>query len=114
MQGDATAHAYFAEYLKKEYKSDELVDGWESHVTADAVNFNKFTVSEKFVTFYFDPGTILDASKGTLAVKISKSDLNGIMRDQIAERYIDPDRPMVALTYDDGPGDASETKILDC
>ena len=106
--------AYFAEYLKKEYKSDELVDGWESHVTADAVNFNKFTVSEKFVTFYFDPGTILDASKGTLAVKVSKSDLNGIMRDQIAERYIDPDRPMVALTYDDGPGDASETKILDC
>lgn len=106
--------AYFAEYLKKEYKSDELVDGWESHVTADAVNFNKFTVSEKFITFYFDPGTILDASKGTLAVKISKSDLNGIMRDQIAERYIDPDRPMVALTYDDGPGDASETKILDC
>ena len=105
---------YFAEYIKKEYKSDQLAEGWESHVTADAVNFNKFIVSEKFVTFFFDPGTILKDSKSTLAIKVSKADLKGIMRDQIAERYIDPDRPMVALTYDDGPGDASETKILDC
>lgn len=105
---------YFAGYLKDEYKSDELVDGWESRVTADAANFNKFIVSEKFVTFYFDPGTILKESEGTLAVKVSKSDLNGIMRDQVSERYIDPNRPMVALTYDDGPGDDSETRILDC
>ncbi len=105
---------YFAEYIKKNYKSDQLTDGWESHVTADAINFNKFIVSEKFVTFFFDPGTVLKEPEGILAVKVSKTDLGGIMREQVAERYIDPNRPMVALTYDDGPGDTSETKILDC
>ena len=105
---------YFAEYIKKEYESDQMADGWEKNVTADVSNFNKFIISEKFVTFFFEPGTILNDSDETLAIKVSKSDLNGIMRDQIAERYIDPNRPMVALTYDDGPGGSSETKILDC
>lgn len=105
---------YFAKYFKETYKSDELAEGWESHVTADAANFNKFIVSDKFITFYFDSGTILDESEGIQAVKVSKTDLNGIMREKVSERYIDPNRPMVALTYDDGPGDASETRILDC
>ena len=95
---------YFAKYFKETYKSDELAEGWESHVTADAANFNKFIVSEKFITFYFDSGTILDESEGIQAVKVSKTDLNGIMREKVSERYIDPNRPMVALTYDDGPG----------
>ncbi len=56
---------YFAKYFKETYKSDELAEGWESHVTADAANFNKFIVSEKFITFYFDSGTILDESEGS-------------------------------------------------
>ena len=87
----------------------------KADVTADAVSFNKFSGIGKVCYILFSMRERwLDASKGTLAVKVSKSDLNGVMRDQIAERYIDPDRPMVALTYDDGPGDASETKILDC
>ena len=105
---------YFTKYIKDEYDSDQLVKGWEDNVSADAVNYNKFIISDKFVTFFFDSGTILDKSEGTLAVKVSKHDIDGIMRDQIAERYIDPNRPMVALTYDDGPGDESETAILDC
>ena len=35
---------------------------------------------------------------------ILKTDLNGIMREKVSERYIDPNRPMVALTYDEVRG----------
>ena len=63
--------AYFAEYLKQEYKSDELLDGWESHVTADAVNFNKFSIG-KIYYILFRSGTIHRCVKGTLAVKSIK------------------------------------------
>jgi peptidoglycan/xylan/chitin deacetylase (PgdA/CDA1 family) len=37
-----------------------------------------------------------------------------ILRESLPDRYIDPNKPMVALTYDDGPGGDSEKRILDC
>ena len=105
---------YFSDYFKKNYSKDELLDGWQNYVSQDPENFNKYVVSDTGVTFFFDEGTILDKSLGVVSAGISASEMGDFLKDQVQERYIDPDKPMVALTYDDGPGGESENRIIDC
>ena len=105
---------FIMDYFEKEYSSDELADNWKDYLTADKSNFNKFVMDDDDFIFYFDEGTVLKKKNGYTEVRVSRSLLEDYLRSSIIERYIDPDRPMVALTYDDGPGGSSETKILDC
>lgn len=105
---------YFSEYFRKNYTKDELKEGWQDYVSRDAANFNKYVVSDTGVTFFFDEGTILDSSRGIVSAGIPASDMGSFLKEQVQERYIDPDKPMVALTYDDGPGGDCEDRILDC
>ena len=48
-----------------------------------------------------------------IKVTISESDIKGLFRKNINSRKIDPSKPMVALTYDDGPAEGTTDKILD-
>ncbi|MDO4545034.1 MAG: polysaccharide deacetylase family protein [Bacillota bacterium] len=105
---------YFTEYFKTIYSDEELLNGWESYVTAEEANFNKFVMKENNVEFFFDEGTILKKSRGIVSAKIPNELLGETIRTSIIQRYIDPSKPMVALTYDDGPGGESEARILDC
>ena len=56
----------------------------------------------------------LKKSHGVVQAKISNEVMAESRRDTVIQRYITTDKPMVALTYDDGPGADSETRILDC
>ena len=105
---------YFADYFRKNYEKEELADDWEKYVAADENNFNKFALSDRGITFFFDEGTILKKSGGIVAAGMSLSDMGAGLREKPLERYIDPSRPMVALTYDDGPGGTAEARILAC
>lgn len=105
---------YFTDYFRKAYKKDELKDDWEKYVAADENNFNKFALSDRGVTFFFDEGTILKKSGGIVAAGMSLADMGKGLREKPLERYIDPAKPMVALTYDDGPGGKAEARILGC
>ncbi len=105
---------YFTEYFSQKYSNEELSENWKDYVSNSYTNFNKFIVEERTVTFFFDEGTVVDKSKGVLAVKMTKNELGNVVRESVIERYVDPNKPMVALTYDDGPGGNSETRILDC
>lgn len=105
---------YFMEYFMSNYKHDELSDGWEQHLSPTDGNFNKFIVSEDNITFFFEEGDILKENNGHVTVGLTGKDSERILRDKVIKRYIDPDKPMVALTYDDGPGGESEDRILDC
>ena len=105
---------FMTDYFEKKYSSDELASDWKDYLTADKSNFSKFVMDDDDFIFYFDEGTVLKKKNGYAEVHMSRSLLDDSLRSSIIERYIDPEKPMVALTYDDGPGGSSETKILDC
>lgn len=106
-------YKYFSEFFIKNY-GEELKDGWHKYIEPTKNNFNKYIVNESGVVFFFDEGTILDESEGVIYAGMMDRHAESILRDKVIERYIDPSRPMVAITYDDGPGFESEDRILDC
>ena len=105
---------YFTDYFTRNYKDEELAEGWQKYVSASEENYNKYVVTDSGVTFFFDEGTVLDRSQGVVHAGISEMEMSGFLREEIIERYIDPSRPMVAITYDDGPGGECERRIIDC
>lgn len=105
---------YVTDYFENHYSEDELSDNWKDFVSPDKTNFNKFIIEESDFIFYFDEGTVLKTKGKYAEVRVSRSLLEDSIRSSIIERYIDPNKPMVALTFDDGPGADSETKILNC
>lgn len=104
---------YMQEYFKKEY-SGKLVKDYKKSLADRERNFNKFVLTEKGVTFYFEPGTVVGRDEGVVTAEMTYEDLEGIIRDQIVIKAIDPKKPMVALTFDDGPFPKSTNRILDC
>lgn len=104
---------YLTKYFEKQYKG-ELLEGYDKYLTANVNNLNDFILTDLGAKFFFQPGTILPADKGIVSAEVVYSDMNGIVRDKIALDVVDPEKPMVALTYDDGPYPPTSTRILDC
>ena len=103
---------YMKEYLNDEY-GEELLGGYEKYISASTDNFNDFILTDDGISFYFDSGTVLPLEKGIIKVDMSDKDLKGIKRDKINLRAMDPNKPMVALTFDDGPRPGPSDRILD-
>jgi len=109
--------AFFSQYMMKYFQDnypDELAEGYQNYLTASLNNFKDFIITDGGVKFYFQPGTVLDEEKGIVSVDVGYQDLAGVMREDVALDAIDPERPMVALTYDDGPYPETSNRILDC
>lgn len=104
---------YMTKYFQDKYGT-QLVKGYEKTLADAEENFNKFVLTENGVTFYFDAGTVLDKKEGPVAVEMTYKQLEGVIRTQIEIRAIDPSKPMVALTFDDGPFPKTSNRILDC
>ena len=105
---------FFKEYYITNYGLDELAEGWEENLSPTEENYNDYIVTEAGVTFFFEDGKILKDTSNIACAGIPALQAEPILRDRIIERYIDPNKPMVALTYDDGPGGNSEDRILNC
>ncbi len=105
---------YFYDYFKTNYNEEQLSKEWKSYIEPSEENFNKFTVTDAGVSFFFDEGTVLKKSEGIVYAGIAKALADDILRKKIIHRYIDPNKPMLAITYDDGPGFQSEERILNC
>ncbi len=104
---------YLNEYFTQEYGKD-LKEGYKTYITVTEKNLNNFVLTDGGVRFYFQPGTILNKSSGIVSAEISYSELERIIKKKAAIRYIDPNKPMVALTYDDGPYPKVSNRILNC
>ncbi|MEG0918529.1 MAG: polysaccharide deacetylase family protein [Anaerovoracaceae bacterium] len=98
--------------VKEEY-GDDLKSKYKSYIANDSDFTEKMVFTEKGAKVYFDAGSILDLSKGAIVVDLSNDDLDGILRDKINPRNIDPNKPMVAITFDDGPGPKTSDQIID-
>lgn len=107
------AQEYAQEYFSKTHNKKELSDDWERFVTSDDTNFNKFVITGEEIAFFFDDGTVLKEGEGTAAMDVPLRIIGSTIRPAVLERYIDKDKPMVALTYDDGPYGKTESKIVD-
>lgn len=106
--------SYFLDFFKKEYDETQFNKGWEQYLSADETNYNDFIVTDTGVIFFFGEGTILKTSEGVVSAGIPEELLTEVLRPSVRERYVDPSKPMVAITYDDGPGGKAENRILDC
>lgn len=106
--------SYFLDFFRREYDKEQLNKGWEQYLSSDESNYNDFIITDTGVIFFFAQGTVLKESEGVVSAGIPEEIFEEVSRPQIKERYIDPSKPMVAITYDDGPGGKAEKKILDC
>ena len=98
-------------------------------------NFISFTLNDKAITFYFQKYRIFPGYLGVVSVSIPYEEISDYLKidpsavllqtAQVAgtvspltsspqqNTTIDPNRPMVALTFDDGPHTKVTPKILD-
>ena len=76
-------------------------------------DISNFVMTDKGLKFFFNAGEVADKKDGVQSVEISYDDLKDFVRKDIGSRVIDPSKPMVALTYDDGPEDRTTEELLD-
>lgn len=108
------AAVFAKEYLRTTYDEKKHTGNEAKYLSDEAGNFNKFVISSNNVTFFFDPGTVIDEDEGVVSISMLRNYMGPTVRARVVDRYIDPDKPMVALTYDDGPGGKEERRILKC
>jgi len=98
------------------------------NTAADSINLNNYVLGNESVLFYFNPGVIFDKSLGIIEVEVPYQHLVYSLLVTIhpefppqqppivvvdrPKREIDPNKPMVVLTFDDGPHANTEV-ILD-
>ncbi len=105
---------FFIDYFSKNYKKEDMVSGWEEYLQTSNEAFDEYVISDTGVTFFFKPGQVVNESFGVVYAGMPIQQAEVFVRDKILKRYIDPSKPMVAITYDDGPGFEAEDRILDC
>ncbi len=107
------ASEYVYDYIDKKIDEDQLSENWQSYVAPTGDNYEKFVMGKKEVIFYFDQGTVQKKEYGVTAIKVPNMVMGTSIRSAVQDRFIDPEKPMVAITYDDGPGGDAEADILD-
>lgn len=94
---------------------DKLADFFKSEgfdkAAGTDVEYDKFALTGNDAIFYFDAGQIEDSD--TLSeIKVKNNDVDNLFKDEIDARGLDPSKPMVAITYDDGPKKGTTDRIL--
>lgn len=109
-----SAVSHFAmECFTENYKEDELQKGWKKYLKPNDANLNKFIIGDGNYIFIFENNKVLKDETGIFAMPCPYGLVESFIRPKLLTRYINPDKPMVAITFDDGPGGDSEAKILD-
>lgn len=119
---------YVREYFKSNKNTAELAkcEEFEAATSANKLHFEQFSVNDKNCIFYFTNKTLFakEGNVQSVAVPITKAAayLNiKIKSAQAGEKKpsvtplggdVDPNKPMIALTFDDGPSYENTEKIL--
>lgn len=101
--------------ILNKYKDCVLLDLLETTIIPEYNNFPFFTFDNEKITFYFNPYTITSGSCNVISIDIplNKIKLKINLKDYIKPTYnfvndintkeIDPNKKVVAITFDDGP-----------
>ena len=99
----------------KDSIKDSLGDDYKAKL--DEADLSKFVFTgdaeSGTFTFWFDAGVLAPAEEGAKSFDVPASAFKDILRSKLGENVIDPNKPMVALTFDDGPGEGTTAQILD-
>ncbi|MCQ2546694.1 MAG: polysaccharide deacetylase family protein [Clostridia bacterium] len=108
------AEEYASEYMTKTFNDRERSENYEDFITSTDKNYNEFVMTGDDIIFLFDPGTVVTNEENVIEMPMAYMLIDTAIRPETLDRYIDSSKPMVALTYDDGPGGDSESRILQC
>ncbi|MGI6360704.1 MAG: polysaccharide deacetylase family protein [Bacillota bacterium] len=89
---------------------------FENGIAAQADNYDIFAMTEHGLVIYFDYGQLIDTDKGSYSLIINYDRLqdNLIFSDGLdRKKVIDPEKPIVAMTFDDGPHSKYTPQLLD-
>lgn len=100
---------YISGKLESKYK-DTLKDNYKKII--ESSNLENFILNGKDAEFIFSSDSITEG-KDAVKISVSESDVPGLFKDEIKVRALDPEKPMVALTFDDGPDPQHTEKIID-
>lgn len=122
-----------ADYLKSNPNLMQTMDEstYAGNYSADKENFKKYAFSGDGLTLFFNPYEIASGEYGIISVPIAADDIYPYLiydpfkqvdiipqpaptePAAIVQTEIDPSKPMIALTFDDGPRAESTNLILD-
>lgn len=126
--------AYTIKYFtENEPYKDRIFGDYKTTLAPNAGRFERFALNTEGVVFYFERYDIFPGSMGMVELLIPYSELVGLLNGvgieappvveeevtepvepvEGADREINPDKPMVALTFDDGPNPVHTERILD-
>ncbi|MDO4834445.1 MAG: polysaccharide deacetylase family protein [Bacillota bacterium] len=108
------AEEYASVYMTRTFNDKERSKDYKDFICASDENFDEFVMTGEEIVFLFEPDTVLKDTFAVVQMPMSYVLVETAIRPEVLDRYIDTSRPMVAVTYDDGPGGDSEAKILDC
>lgn len=111
---------------------------YKNNYAASPANFGKFAISNSGLVLYFSPDTIAPKEAGVIKISMPPTSILPYLiydpfkqvelpvtapvspeptipadADELYQAAIDPAKPMVALTFDDGPRKLTTNKILD-
>jgi len=106
------------------------ISPYNENYTANEYNFLLYSMSNAGLTLYFNPYTVAPGEYGIISFTIPPEQILPYMiydpfkeviipvapvetDPPVIQAEIDPDKPMVALTFDDGPRAESTERILD-
>ena len=127
------ASAYALDYFQKhETYGKQLFGNYKALLAPESDVFSTFALTDDSVIFYIDKYEILPGKCGAIRLEIPREVFKGSFLTDPEEvppvveepaqpegtteetgRVIDPNKPMVALTYDDGPSPTATNAILD-
>ncbi len=126
--------AYVIQYFtENEPYKDRIFGDYSKTLAPDGGQFDRFALNDEGVLLFFDRYDIFPGSMGRVELLVPYSELAGLLNGvgieappveekeasetsqstEKIEREIDPTKPMVALTFDDGPKPAYTERILD-
>ncbi len=94
----------------------------ETAVAANEANFSYYTWNEDGLMLYFLPGTLTDSQESLLSLTIPMEEMTEYLTEDITGQglpvggqasSVDPEKPMVCLTFDDGPKASTTPELLD-
>lgn len=112
-------------HFQERFPNECYNDSFRSKTSAVEQNFNSFVLRKDRIVFYFPQGSLFDNSASFESFYHNSEDIldskkettpTYVSYDQVLNepvKNIDPNKPMIALTFDDGPTKRYTSAILD-